>query len=96
MQEAEMIFKSENLICCSPKNIVSHYSFSSCQILNSPDDSNTEDNKKYAECLENPSSNCPNGNKLKKFNLNDVPESEETNEKICAEAAHTNFNAWKR
>ena len=93
MQEAEMIFKSENLICCSPKNIVRHYSFSSCQTLNLPDDSNIEENEKYAECLENPSLNCLNGNKLKKFNLNEASESEETNEKICAEAADTNFNA---
>ena len=96
MNEAEMIFKTENVICSSPKHSVSRDSLCSLQFWSSSNKLNREAYTKFSEYLESPSSNSPNEDITKKISSNDLAERNETSEKIFAEAAYSKTNNWKR
>ena len=89
MDEAEMIFKTENVICSSPKHSVSRDSLCSLQFSSSPNKLNREDKTKFPEYFESPSSNSPNEDTTKNISSNDLAERNETSEKIFAEAAYS-------
>ena len=58
MEEAERIFASDNLICCSPRHSICDASLSENQFLSSPDDtSNTMSNPKFLDISKTPSKN---------------------------------------
>ena len=84
-----MVFKNDNLICCSPKHSVSRDSFSSFRFVSSPNKSSYESNTKFPECLENQSLNSPNNSTIKNLSSNDLTECKETSEKVCAEAVYS-------
>ena len=92
MNEAEMIFKTENVICSSPKHSISRDSLCSLQFSSSPNKLNREAYTKFSEYFESPSSNSPNEDTTKNISSNDLAERNETNEKICAEAAYSKTN----
>ena len=91
-----MVFKNDNLVCCSPKHSISRDSFSSFQFVSSPKNSSYESNTKFPECLENQSLNSPNSNTIKSFSSNDLTECKETSEKVCAEAVYSKTKDWVR
>ena len=91
-----MIFKNDNLVCCSPKHSVSGDSFSSFQFVSSPNKLSYESNTKFPECLENQSLNSPNSNTIKSFSSNDLTECQKTSEKVCAEAVYSKTKDLKR
>ena len=92
MNEAEMIFKTENVICSSPKHSVSRDSLCSLQFSSSPNKLNRDANTKFSEYFENPSSNSPNEDTTKNIGSNDLTERNETSEKNFAEAAYSKTN----
>ena len=96
MEEAEMIFASDNLICCSPRHSTGNTRFSENKLSSPQDKLSTVQNLKFLDIYKTPSEEFLIDDSIKSFSIEGSSKLLETNEKFCEDEAFEQTNACKR